>query len=77
MRFSRRFFAIPGRRAAAAPPHPSARSPIGGVPGGSGHGSAYAGEHAGSSGRPARLHIATLASANSTVSMLAFLARPR
>ena len=42
-----------------------------------GHGSAYAGDAAGSTGQPARDHISTLASANSTVSALAFLAIPR
>lgn len=77
MRPAADFSQSPGRRRAPSAPASPARAPIGGVRGKSGHGSAYAGEPAGSSGHPARLHIATLASANSTVSMLAFLARPR
>lgn len=36
----------------------------------------YAGDSAGSSGHPARDHMATLANANSTVSALAVFLRP-
>lgn len=41
-----------------------------------GRSSPYAGDAAGSSGRPARDHMATLASANSAVSALAVFLRP-
>ena len=70
------FFSEPWAARRASRPGGLAAARPSGLRGASGHGSAYDGA-TGSLGRPARSHIATLASAKSTVSMLAFLARPR